>query len=121
MNFKSKPETGNIIAMIIIIVFLFTMSFIWLYMKYYIYFIILLIISFIITHIYFFSYYTLDKKHFVAHLGLLKIKYDYHKIKSIVEVGNKVKLQFNNYSFDIYPENKETFVKEIKKKIKVKK
>lgn len=118
MKFKFSPEKSNLLLMIFMLIVLVFNVVVWLIFREYIYFTIFLILTIIIAHMYFMTFYILDDKYFIAYLGFLKIKIGYNKINNVELKNNKINIKLNHFTVDVSPENKDKFLKEIKKKIK---
>jgi len=118
MNFKFKPEKSNLNLMISTIIILIFTCIGWLLLKEYLYFILFTMLAFIIIHVYFFQSYYLDKDFLIIRIGFLKIKIKYSKINSMNNENDILKINLKNLNIDVYPDNKDKFIKELKKKIK---
>ena len=118
MKFKFSPEKFNLLLMIFMLIVLVFNVVVWLIFREYIYFAIFLVLTIMITHMYFRTRYVLDDKYFITYLGFLKIKINYNKIKKVELKNNKNNIKLNYFTIDVSPDNKDKFLKEIKKKIK---
>ena len=89
----------------------------WLAIREYIYFFIYISLTLIIAHIYYFTTYTIYNKKLIIKLGIIKLKINYKNIKKVELVKERVKLQLDKFSINLYPANKEMFIAKINSKL----
>jgi len=118
MKFKIKHEKSNLIFMSSVIILCLVTCVFWFLLREYIYFIIYFLLTLVISHMYYVTYYFLEKDKIIFKLGFIKIKIKYKNIKKIENLKNSIKITFNNFSMNIYPDNKDIFFAEINSKMK---
>ena len=116
MVFKFKPERANLYLMITMFILLGFNTIVWLILRKYLFFSIMLIFTIIFINIYFMTKYELTDKYFITYLGFIKIKINYNKIKNVEVINNKINIKLKYFTIDIYPLDKDKFVKEINKR-----
>ncbi len=110
MKFKVKPEKSNFIFMSSIIILCFISCLMWLSLRLYFYSLVYLSLTLIIAHIYYFTFYILEKNFLVIKLGFLKIKIHYQNLESATLKKKSVILKWHKISFKIYPEHNDVFM-----------
>lgn len=118
MKYKIKHEKSNKVFMSSVIILCLVTCLFWFLLREYIYFSVYILLTILISYIYYFTYYYLLEDKLIVRLGFIKIKIKYSKIKKVENLKNSIKLYFNNWNVNIYPNNKDIFYGDILNKMK---
>lgn len=117
MKYKERPPKNNLILMFFIMSALIFVSVGFLILKKYSYFLFYLTASIILIYSYLFTYYFLEKDYLLIKLGFVKVKIEYKNILSISETNEKLVIFTKKNKFNLYPNPKDKFIKELNKKL----
>ncbi len=117
MKFKEVIPKKNRLVLNITLPALVIVCILWIILKEYIRFAIYLLFTIICFHMFLQTYYYLRKDYICVKSGFLKIKLYYKNIKEVVDSEDKLIIKHNNINWTFYPDDKKSFVKELKSKV----